>query len=92
MNKGYALLVLLFAFNLWAKPLKETLREVEFNKNAKCFKTKESTIVCFTNSCKKNYDYMCISNSGEFDLRFRVNVFKQNGVLIEDVTKVIYLN
>jgi hypothetical protein len=92
MNKAYALVLVLFATSLWAKPLKQTLREIEFNKNAKCFKTKESTLVCFTNSCKKNYDYMCISNSGQFNVRLRVNVFKQNDELVEDVTKVIYLN
>jgi hypothetical protein len=92
MRIGIAVIGLLLAFTVQAKSVKDTLREVEFNKNAKCFKTKETTIVCFTNSCKKNYDFLCVANSGQFNVRFRVNTYKHNGEFYEDVTKVIYLN
>lgn len=93
MRKLVLLAVLLISFSAIATPLKDTLRKVEFDKNAKCFKTKETIRVCLTNRCIKNYDYLCVANSGEFDLRLRVNVYKDlNGNLVEDVTKVIFLN
>lgn len=86
------ILIMLACTSLMAKPLSDTLREIQFENNAKCFKTKERVVVCLINTCTKNYDYLCVANSGEFDLRLRVKVFKQNNELIEDVTKVIYLN
>lgn len=93
MRKIVWLVLTLFCVSLYAKPLKETLKNIEFDKNAKCFKTKESVVVCFNNRCLKNYDYLCVANSGEFDLRLRVNVFKNtDGEIVEDVTKIIYLN
>tara|TARA_B100001971_G_scaffold215190_1_gene259633 strand:- start:65240 stop:65524 length:285 start_codon:yes stop_codon:yes gene_type:complete len=93
MRKLAMLMLLLISVSVYARPLKETLRSVEIDKNAKCFKTKESVVVCLTSRCVKNYDYLCVANSGEFDLRLRVNVYKNmDGEVIEDVTKIIYLN
>lgn len=93
MRKIVLLAVMLTSFAASATPLKETLKKIEFEKNAKCFKTKETVRVCFAVRCIKNYDYLCVANSGEFDLRLRVNVFKNSdGELIEDVTKIIYLS
>ena len=93
MKKLMLLATILMCFAANAKPLKETLKKIEFEKNAKCFKTKETVRVCFTNRCVKNYDYLCVANSGEFELRLRVNVYKNTEEnLVEDVMKIIYLN
>lgn len=90
--KSLIILLTFISFSAIAKPLAETMKEIQTQKQAKCFKIKESVVACLMSRCKKNYDYLCVTPTGDFDLRLRLNVYTQDGELIEDVTKIIYLN
>lgn len=84
--------LLAFSTLSFASTVSETIKDIEFKKNAKCERISIGTNYCVNLYCLRSDKLVCDSNSGIFKVKLKVRTRTlANGQTDEFVTKVKYL-